>query len=121
MSTRPSKIGASQNGVMKRWYLRPDDTTIYYDPERAPIAAILHFSTAFMLYEYFIPISLYVSIEIMKVLQSVFVNRNRNMYYADDDKPTKAHTSNLNELGQVDTILSDKIGTLTCNSMEFIK
>ena len=47
-----------ENGVMKRWYLRPDDTTIYYDPERAPLAAILHFLTALMLYGYLIPIFL---------------------------------------------------------------
>ncbi|GLT55311.1 hypothetical protein SLA2020_284460 [Shorea laevis] len=32
-----------ENGRMTRWYLRPDDTTIYYDPKRAPVAAILHF------------------------------------------------------------------------------
>ena len=44
------------------------------------------------------------------------------MYYEEGDKQARARTSNLNEeLGQVDTILSDKTGTLTCNSMEFIK
>ncbi|KAK9278527.1 hypothetical protein L1049_028095 [Liquidambar formosana] len=111
-----------EDGVMKRWYLRPDDTTIYYDPERAPAAAILQFLTALMLYSYLIPISLYVSIEIVKVLQSIFINRDVHMYYEEADKPARARTSNLNEeLGQVDTILSDKTGTLTCNSMEFIK
>nr|POF25808.1 putative phospholipid-transporting atpase 12 [Quercus suber] len=41
------------------------------------------------------------------------------MYYEEADKPACARTSNLNEeLGQVDTILSDKTGTLTSNSME---
>ena len=75
-----------------------------------------------MLYNYFIPISLYVSIEIVKVLQCIFINQDIHMYYEEADKPAHARTSNLNEeLGQVDTILSDKIGTLTCNSMEFIK
>ncbi|KAK4252586.1 hypothetical protein QN277_014566 [Acacia crassicarpa] len=111
-----------ENGRTKRWYRRPDNTTVYYDPNRAAVAAILHLLTALMLYGYLIPISLYVSIEIVKVLQSIFINQDVNMYYDETDKPAHARTSNLNEeLGQVCTILSDKTGTLTCNSMEFIK
>ncbi|KAM7484497.1 hypothetical protein LguiA_000506 [Lonicera macranthoides] len=107
---------------MKRWYLRPDNAAIFFDPKRAPIAAIYHFLTAMMLYSYLIPISLYVSIEIVKVLQTVFINQDTNMYYEEADKPAHARTSNLNEeLGQIDTILSDKTGTLTANSMEFVK
>ncbi|KAF8378492.1 hypothetical protein HHK36_029834 [Tetracentron sinense] len=111
-----------ENGKMKRWYLRPDDTTAFYNPKRAAIAAILHFLTALMLYGYLIPISLYVSIEVVKVMQSIFINQDLHMYHKEADKPAHARTSNLNEeLGQVHTILSDKTGTLTCNSMEFIK
>ncbi|KAG2706785.1 hypothetical protein I3760_05G118400 [Carya illinoinensis] len=111
-----------ENGRSKRWYLRPDDSTVFFDPKQAPLAAFLHFLTAMMLYGYFIPISLYVSIEIVKVLQTIFINKDIHMYYEEADKPAHARTSNLNEeLGQVNTILSDKTGTLTCNSMEFIK
>ncbi|CAK8562076.1 unnamed protein product [Lathyrus sativus] len=111
-----------QKGVVKRWYLRPDNSTVFFDPERPAAAAAFHCLTALMLYGFFIPISLYVSIEIVKVLQSIFINQDINMYYKEADKPAHARTSNLNEeLGQVDTILSDKTGTLTCNSMEFIK
>ncbi|KAF3431702.1 hypothetical protein FNV43_RR26434 [Rhamnella rubrinervis] len=111
-----------ESGTMKRWYLRPDDSRVFFDPKRAPSAAIYHFLSALMLYGFFIPISLYVSVEIVKVLQSIFINQDIHMYYEEADKPAHARTSNLNEeLGQVDTILSDKTGTLTCNSMEFIK
>ncbi|XVF42961.1 hypothetical protein PTKIN_Ptkin02bG0001900 [Pterospermum kingtungense] len=112
-----------ENGRIKnRWYLRPDNSEIFFDPDRAPVAAIYHFLTALLLYTNFIPISLYVSIEIVKVLQTIFINQDIHMYYEEADKPAHARTSNLNEeLGQVDTILSDKTGTLTCNSMEFIK
>ncbi|KAM7280591.1 hypothetical protein ACFE04_007725 [Oxalis oulophora] len=111
-----------RNGKLVRWYLRPDKSTIYFDPENASLAAFLHFLTGLMLYGYLIPISLYVSIEIVKVLQSIFINQDQDMYYEETDKPARARTSNLNEeLGQVDTILSDKTGTLTCNSMEFVK
>ncbi|KDP45335.1 hypothetical protein JCGZ_09584 [Jatropha curcas] len=109
-------------GKYRRWYLRPDATTVFYDPRRASLAAFFHFLTGLMLYGYLIPISLYVSIEIVKVLQSIFINQDQEMYYEETDRPAHARTSNLNEeLGQVDTILSDKTGTLTCNSMEFVK
>jgi phospholipid-transporting ATPase len=79
--------------------------------------------TQFILYSYLIPISLYVSIELVKVSQSMyFINQDREMYHAGSDTPALARTSNLNEeLGQVATILSDKTGTLTCNQMEFFK
>jgi phospholipid-translocating ATPase len=111
-----------QHGSVKRWYLRPDASSIFFDPKRSAAAAVYHCLTALMLYGFFIPISLYVSIEIVKVLQSIFINQDIHMYYKEADKPAHARTSNLNEeLGQVDTILSDKTGTLTCNSMEFIK
>ncbi|XP_059451460.1 probable phospholipid-transporting ATPase 8 [Corylus avellana] len=112
----------TSGGRYRRWYLRPDNTTVFFDPKRALLSAFLHFLTALMLYGYLIPISLYVSIEIVKVLQSIFINQDQDMYYEEADRPAQARTSNLNEeLGQVDTILSDKTGTLTCNSMEFVK
>ncbi|XP_044503921.1 probable phospholipid-transporting ATPase 8 [Mangifera indica] len=110
------------NGKYRQWYLRPDATTVFYDPRRTTLAAFLHFLTGLMLYGYLIPISLYVSIEIVKVLQSILINQDQHLYYEEADKPAHARTSNLNEeLGQIDTIMSDKTGTLTCNSMEFVK
>ncbi|KAH9617378.1 hypothetical protein KSS87_011968 [Heliosperma pusillum] len=109
-------------GKLTRWYLRPDNTTIFYDPNQPSLAAFLHLLTDLMLYGYLIPISLYISIEIVKVLQCIFINQDQEMYYEESDRPAHARTSNLNEdLGQVHTILSDKTGTLTCNSMEFVK
>jgi phospholipid-translocating ATPase len=104
------------------WYLRPDNTTSSYNPRNAIVSALLQLITALILYGYLIPISLYVSIEVVKVLQAMFINQDRAMYYSETDTPARARTSNLNEeLGQVDTILSDKTGTLTCNQMEFLK
>lgn len=110
------------NGKLTRWYLRPDKSSVLFDPNRVYLAAPFHFLTGLMLYGCLIPISLYISIEIVKVLQSTFINQDREMYCEESDKPARARTSNLNEeLGQVNTILSDKTGTLTCNSMEFLK
>ncbi|XP_021733270.1 probable phospholipid-transporting ATPase 8 isoform X2 [Chenopodium quinoa] len=110
------------DGKLRRWYLRPDKVTVLFDPKRAALAAFLHLLTDLMLYGYLVPISLYISIEIVKVLQCIFINQDQHMYCEETDRPAHARTSNLNEeLGQVHTILSDKTGTLTCNSMEFVK
>ncbi|CAI5488628.1 unnamed protein product [Closterium sp. Naga37s-1] len=71
---------------------------------------------------YFVPISLYVTMEIVKLLQAVTISMDLHMYYEDKDIPALARTSNINEeLGMVRTVLSDKTGTLTRNQMEFFK
>ncbi|KAG4124786.1 hypothetical protein ERO13_D10G059600v2 [Gossypium hirsutum] len=104
------------------WYLQPQNTDDYYDPRKPVLSGVTHLITALMLYGYLIPISLYVSIEVVKVLQATFINQDIQMYDEETGNPAQARTSNLNEeLGQVDTILSDKTGTLTCNQMDFLK
>jgi hypothetical protein len=51
---------------------------------------------------FFIPISLYVSIEIVKAFQAFFISCDAEMYYEETDKHCVPRTSNLNEeLGQV--------------------
>ncbi|XP_057455150.1 probable phospholipid-transporting ATPase 4 isoform X2 [Lotus japonicus] len=104
------------------WYIRPDNIEYQYDPHKVGVAGMSHLITALILYGYLIPISLYVSIEVVKVLQATFINQDIQMYDDETGTPADARTSNLNEeLGQVDTILSDKTGTLTCNQMDFLK
>ncbi|XP_029458429.1 phospholipid-transporting ATPase IB [Rhinatrema bivittatum] len=78
--------------------------------------------TFIILYNNLIPISLLVTLEVVKFTQALFINWDRDMYYAETDTPAMARTSNLNEeLGQVKYLFSDKTGTLTCNIMNFKK
>ncbi|CAM6101933.1 unnamed protein product [Calypogeia fissa] len=69
-----------------------------------------------------IPISLYVTLEIVKVVQSYYIDWDVHMYHRDTKTFAKARTTNLNEeLGQVQYVMADKTGTLTQNIMAFVQ
>ncbi|XP_072764277.1 phospholipid-transporting ATPase IF isoform X2 [Anoplolepis gracilipes] len=81
------------------------------------LADILSF---LILFNYIVPISLYVTVELQKFFGSLFFGWDLDMYDAASDQPALVNTSDLNEeLGQVEYLFTDKTGTLTENLMVF--
>ncbi|XP_069474760.1 phospholipid-transporting ATPase IF isoform X5 [Ambystoma mexicanum] len=81
---------------------------------------ISDFLAFLVLYNFIIPISLYVTVEMQKFLGSFFIGWDLDLYHEETDQRAQVNTSDLNEeLGQVEYVFTDKTGTLTENEMQF--
>ncbi|CAL8306512.1 unnamed protein product [Lota lota] len=87
----------------------------------SPILKFISDFLAFLvLYNYIIPISLYVTVEMQKFLGSFFIGWDLDLYHEESGQKAQVNTSDLNEeLGQVEYVFTDKTGTLTENEMYF--
>ena len=102
----------------RAWYLRSSSEQGVFQ------YAALRFLTWFIIVKDFIPISLYVSLELVQFLQALFMQWDAQMRVTMNGQElgTRVNTSSLNEeLAQVHYVFSDKTGTLTENSMVFRK
>ncbi|XP_054387000.1 probable phospholipid-transporting ATPase IM isoform X4 [Pongo abelii] len=110
-----NSIWESQTGDQFRTFL------FWNEGEKSSVfSGFLTFWSYIIILNTVVPISLYVSVEVIRLGHSYFINWDRKMYYSRKAIPAEARTTTLNEeLGQIEYIFSDKTGTLTQNIMTF--
>nr|CCC94924.1 putative phospholipid-transporting ATPase 1-like protein [Trypanosoma congolense IL3000] len=99
------------------WYI-----TVYTTEYSAVTIWLRSFVTFYLLLSYFIPISLFVTIEVCKAVQMYWMAHDNKMManVGGRQRRCRPNTSNLNEqLAMVRFIFTDKTGTLTENIMTF--
>lgn len=78
------------------------------------------FLMSIIVFQIMIPISLYISMELVRVGQAYFMINDTLLYDEASNSRFQCRALNINEdLGQIKYVFSDKTGTLTENKMEF--
>lgn len=91
-----------------------------YSDDNPHLNGLVTFGNGLITFQNIVPISLYISIEAVRLIQAYFIFDDIQMYYAPIHRRTNARSWNLSDdLGQIQYIFSDKTGTLTQNLMIF--
>uniref|UniRef100_A0A4W6EM78 Phospholipid-transporting ATPase n=1 Tax=Lates calcarifer TaxID=8187 RepID=A0A4W6EM78_LATCA len=111
------------NTVLKYvWQADPNRDEPWYNERTDLVRAFTDFLAFMVLFNYIIPVSMYVTVEMQKFLGSYFIMWDDEMFDEELGERAVVNTSDLNEeLGQVEYVFTDKTGTLTENNMEFIE
>ncbi|XP_065127967.2 phospholipid-transporting ATPase 11C isoform X3 [Paramisgurnus dabryanus] len=112
-------IWQSKEGQDEPWYnqktQKEKDTYVY-------LKMFTDFLSFMVLFNFIIPVSMYVTVEMQKFLGSFFITWDKDFFDPEIKEGALVNTSDLNEeLGQVEYVFTDKTGTLTQNNMEFIE
>ncbi|XP_048032981.1 phospholipid-transporting ATPase 11C isoform X4 [Megalobrama amblycephala] len=112
-------IWQSKEGQDEPWYnqktQKEKDTNMY-------LKMFTDFLSFMVLFNFIIPVSMYVTVEMQKFLGSFFITWDKDFFDPEIQEGALVNTSDLNEeLGQVEYVFTDKTGTLTQNNMEFIE
>ncbi|XP_026213092.1 phospholipid-transporting ATPase IG isoform X2 [Anabas testudineus] len=112
-------VWQSKPGQDEPWYnektQREKDTNQY-------LKMFTDFLSFMVLFNFIIPVSMYVTVEMQKFLGSLFITWDKDFFDPEIKEGALVNTSDLNEeLGQVEYVFTDKTGTLTQNNMEFIE
>jgi phospholipid-translocating ATPase len=81
---------------------------------------VLIIPSYFLLLSTLIPVSMFVSLEVIRMISSLFLAWDADCYDLETGHSlTVSNSSLLEEPGQVQILFSDKTGTLTDNKLEF--